>query len=164
MSYVTKSSLIAMLSDPAKRPHVIGRALVVLLDRQTDSEKATLSTKVTNNRGFTHADAYWGTIVAKSYRKTGTLSEKAVAAWMKLDSKGTPKIAKYWNQLDQAAAEKAAKLASRQVRDLTPSEKALGEPIAADTNPTDVIPSPRSVTVTYDLNDLRDALRYAEGK
>lgn len=171
MTYVTKSSLIALLADEDKRAHVIGRALVVLFKRQTEAEKATNSTRVHNNRGFNHHDAKWGTIMAKFYIKNKTLSAAAVRQWMKPEgARGTPRIAKYWSQLDEAARENheaklvAARTAVAALADLTESEKALGEPIAADTNPTDVIPSPSRVTVTFDLNDLRDALRYAEGK
>lgn len=103
---VTKSSLMNLLADPAKRPHVIGRALVVLFNRQTQMEKQTASTNVDNMRGFQQGDAKSGTITAKYYLKHNTLLQWQVDKWMKLGSKGYPRIVKYHRQLNEAANEK----------------------------------------------------------
>lgn len=60
MAIVTKDSLVRMLADPAKRGHVIGRALVALFDRnQTSSEQAANQTQFHNNIGFSGSDARW---------------------------------------------------------------------------------------------------------
>lgn len=105
---VTKASLLRLLNSD-KRTDVVGRALVVLFKRQTDAEKVSNQTKLTNGRGFTQADAFTGTVTAKSYLKNGTLADWQVAKWMKLNRKGEPRILKYWAQLDEAAKEKAGK-------------------------------------------------------
>lgn len=108
MTNVTPASLTALLSRDDLRPHVIGRALVVLFEHQTTSEKASNSTKITNNVGFTQADARSGTITAKYYLKHKTLLAWQMDRWMKPARNGTPRIVKYWRQLNAAAAAKAA--------------------------------------------------------
>lgn len=101
---VTKDSFIAMIE---KNPiHAVGRALVVLFNNQTASEQATKDTRVTNGEGFTKADAWGGTLAAKSYLKNNTLAGWQVAKWTRLDKKGCPRIAKYWRQLNDAAIAK----------------------------------------------------------
>jgi hypothetical protein len=104
---VTKASLLNLLNNKTIQMHVVGRALVVLFKQQTASERVENTTKLTNNVGFTQADAYRGSMTAKSYIKNNTLQDWQVSMWMKPNSKGEPRILKYWRQLDNAAKERA---------------------------------------------------------
>lgn len=107
---VTKSSLINMLetADQEKLARIVGRACVALFRRQTEDEKAINCAKHNNNRGFTQADARQGSITAKYFIKHGTLLEWQINQWLKIDVRGTPRIVKYWKQLAEEAAKKAA--------------------------------------------------------
>ena len=102
---VDKAFLLNLLnsSDPNVRMHTVGRALVVLFKNQTDSEKAVNATRLNNGEGFTSADAYKGTLTAKSYLKNKTLTDWQVRPWLKGN-----RLLKYWRQLDNAAKAKAA--------------------------------------------------------
>lgn len=106
---VTRAFIAEKLANPNPDyvMHFIGRALVVLLDRQTADEKQTAQTRHTNHRGFAQNDAKSGTLAAKSYLKHGKLEAWQVALWTR-PWKGQPRIAKYWVQLDEAARAKAA--------------------------------------------------------
>lgn len=106
---ITKASLEQMINeaDAEKRARIIGRACVVLFLRQTEDEKATNHTKHTNERGFSKPDARQGTITAKYFLKHGKLEDWQVARWIKRESRGNMRIAKYWKQLDEAARAKA---------------------------------------------------------
>lgn len=103
---VTRASLMALLQDPVKRPHVIGRALVALFNNQTRDEKSANHTQLNNTIGFSGADARDGSITAKYYLKHGTLLEWQIDNWMK-DFRGFPRICKYVRQLNEAARAKA---------------------------------------------------------
>jgi hypothetical protein len=107
---VTKSSLIRMIetADEARLAHIIGRACVALFRYQTTHEQAVQDTNVDNGEGFTSADARGGSLTALYYLKHGNLLQWQIDRWTKVDKRGTPRIAKYWKQLDRAAAEKAA--------------------------------------------------------
>jgi hypothetical protein len=101
---VTKDSLLAMLNaGREKQIRVIGRALVVLLDRQVADEKNSNTTKYDNGIGFTPGDAFHGSVTAKYFVKHKTLADWMVDRWMKPCSNGTPRIAKYSRQLNEAA-------------------------------------------------------------
>lgn len=115
---VTKASLQALLDDPAKRADVIGRALVVLFERQLDDEKAANATRTTNNQGFAQSDAKAGCIAAKTYLKRAAmrrrgelpegqevLPEFVIQTWM-APQRGAPRISKYTRQLNEAAMKK----------------------------------------------------------
>jgi hypothetical protein len=106
---ITKGSLYMMIvnSAPEKRNHIIGRALVALFKRQTEAERVVNTTDTNNNRGFTSADAKWGSIAAKYYIKHGKLEDWQVEPWLVKDARGTMRIQKYWKQLDEVAKEKA---------------------------------------------------------
>ncbi len=106
MKIVDRNVLIEMLKDEAKRPHVIGRALVVLFNRQTEAEKVANTTQLDNTIGFSGADAKDGTITAKYYLKHKTLLPWQIDNWMK-DFRGFPRICKYHRQLNEAANLKA---------------------------------------------------------
>ena len=107
---VTRDSLIAMLknSNRAYVEAVIGRALVGIYDRQTDSEKVTNDTHNLNYVGFTGADAHSGCLTAKYYLKHKRLLDWQIEMWTKPNKNGVPRIAKYWKQLNEIAMEKAA--------------------------------------------------------
>lgn len=106
MAIVTRSSLIDMLQDDSKRVHVIGRALKVLLQRQTQEEAQSNTTRNLNLRGFMPCDARQGSIAAKTYIKRGTLLDFQVEYWMQPTKQGYPRIAKYVRQLNEAAEER----------------------------------------------------------
>lgn len=106
---VTKESIIMMLSNPnpAYVQAVIGRALVVLLNRQTREEAAANITNKHNMIGFTGADAKAGSIGAKYWIKHKTLLDWQVAQWTRPNRNGVPRLAKYWRQLDDEAQRRA---------------------------------------------------------
>lgn len=106
-SIVTRESLTQLLEGPRK-VDVIGRALVALFERQTQSEKATNDTNVWNNVGFAGADARSGSLTAKYYIKHRSLLDWQVQMWLKPNRKGQPRLVKYWRQLNEVANEKAA--------------------------------------------------------
>ena len=105
---VTRESLIDLLKNDTRRAEVIGRALVVLFNNQTSSEKAANVTNLNNSIGFTGADGHSGCLSAKYFLKHKTLLPWQVDRWMKLGSSGFPRITKYWRQLDAAAQAKRA--------------------------------------------------------
>jgi len=109
---VTRESLTEMLlnADADKRVHIIGRALVALLDRQTNEEKIVADARVFNQRGFSKPDAKSGTLGAKYYLKNKTLKDWHVEKWMR-EERGAPRIAKYWQQLNEVAERKASRAA-----------------------------------------------------
>lgn len=103
---VTKSEITQMLMS---NPKAVGRALIVLNERQTQTEQSAEQTINRNGQGFTPADARMGTSMAKFYAARGYLSEKQLAYWRKPNAKGTPRICKYAGQLLEIAVEKAKK-------------------------------------------------------
>jgi hypothetical protein len=107
---LTKTALINMIetADQEKLARIVGRACVALFRRQTEDEKVMNTAKHNNNRGFTQADARQGSITAKYFIKNGTLLEWQINQWLKTDVRGTPRIVKYWKQLAEEAAKKAA--------------------------------------------------------
>jgi hypothetical protein len=107
---LTKNSLLNMIetADQEKLARIVGRACVALFRRQTEDEKVVNAATHQNNRGFTQADARQGSITAKYFIKHGTLLEWQVNQWLRTDVRGTPRIVKYWKQLSEEAAKKAA--------------------------------------------------------
>jgi hypothetical protein len=108
MAEVTQQSLNALLQKATIREHVIGRALVVLLNRQTAGEASSNTTNIVNGVGFTQADAHSGCLTAKYYIKHNRLADWQIARWMKPAKNGTARIVKYWRQLNEAAQVKAS--------------------------------------------------------
>lgn len=110
MAQVTKQFIENYLSTQPfeKQVQFVGRALVVLFNNQTTAEKQVNTTNEDNGVGFTGADAYSGTLTAKSFLKRGTLQPWQVEKWTKRNRKGTMRLSKYWRQLDAAAKAKAA--------------------------------------------------------
>lgn len=116
---VTRESLQVMLdqADEIKRAHIIGRALVVLFNRQTEDEKAQDKTDNLNSVGFSGADARTGCLTAKSYLKnkrealetnTVPLQDWQIEKWYKKGKNGFSRLCKYSRQLNEAAEAKAA--------------------------------------------------------
>ncbi len=112
MAIVTKDSLNKMLNNPNKEfvKQVIGRALVVLYNNQTEHEKNVETTLNDNGVGFCSYDGRMGTFDAKRYMATKTLTDNQVARWLKPNKHGVARIAKYTKQLNDAAEIKRAKL------------------------------------------------------
>lgn len=86
--------------------HMIGRALVALLQRQTDFEQRRNKTSVANNAGFSAADAKSGTLTAKAFMKRGRMLDWQLQKWTRDTKGGTPRIAKYHRQLNEIVEEK----------------------------------------------------------
>jgi hypothetical protein len=72
------------------------RALVVIYERQTDSEKFSETTHDKNDIGFSGVDAEICTSFAKQYQSRGFLSPKQMVIARK-------KMNKYWKQLAEIA-------------------------------------------------------------
>lgn len=102
----TKNDIITILKT---NPKAIARALIVLNERQTDSEKSHGSTIVSNGQGFTSADARMGTSMANFYIKNGFLTSKQIQYWLVPNSKGVERIVKYANQLLDISKQKQQK-------------------------------------------------------
>ena len=101
---LSKTEIVELLRNSDK---AIGRALIVLKDRQTSDEQASETTRHLNGRGFRPCHARMGVSMAKFYERTGYLSPKQLAYWRKEGKEGM-RLAIYWGQLAEAAAEKAA--------------------------------------------------------
>lgn len=109
MTKVTRDSLTTLLNDERGHEfvqHVVGRACVVLFNRQTRDEQVDNDTKMLNMEGFSGSDARQGSLCAKYYLKHKKLLDWQVAQWTK-EWRGRPRLSKYWKQLNEAAAVKA---------------------------------------------------------
>ena len=106
----TKAEIVTLLKT---NPKAIGRALVVLNERQTYTEQSAESTINRNFEGFTPADARMGTSMTKFFARNNSLSEKQIAYWLKPNVRGVPRICKYAGQLCEIAKEKAARKAKQ---------------------------------------------------
>lgn len=100
----TKAEIIELLKT---NDRAVARALVVLNERQTATERSAESTINDNGVGFTPADARMGTSMAQFYTRFGRLSEKQLAYWRKPNVRGVPRICKYAGQLLEIAEQKA---------------------------------------------------------
>jgi hypothetical protein len=108
MMTLTREQVVTLVTrQDAVATHAIGRALVHLLNRQTREEARDNTTRNHNTVGFTPADARMGCIHAKYYIKHGELQDWQAAYWQRPNSKGIPRIAKYWRQLAEEAAKKS---------------------------------------------------------
>lgn len=107
---VTRDSLAAMLRNPNRAyvEAVIGRALVALLERQTEDERACNDTRVHNSIGFSGADAKSGTLTAKSWLKRRHLEDWQLEKWTRPARNGYPRLCKYAVQLNEIAERKAS--------------------------------------------------------
>lgn len=105
---VTKAELTHLITrGDSVAMHATGRALVHLLRRQTQEEADSNTTKNLNHRGFTPADARYGSIHAKYYIKHGYLQTWQIAYWLRPNAKGTLRLAKYWRQIHEESQKKA---------------------------------------------------------
>ena len=111
MAIVTRESLTQMIetANPAKRQAIIGRALVVIFNNQTEGEKVVNETTQDNGIGFTGADARGGSLSAKYFLKHGRLEDWQIENWMRKSRGGVMRIAKYHAQLNKAAEKKQNK-------------------------------------------------------
>lgn len=83
---------------------VVGRALVVLFNRQTSDEQGKNCTEEHNGRGFTGADARTGCMTAKYFLKHHSLLDWQVEKWTKKsENTGFSRLTKYHSQLNQVA-------------------------------------------------------------
>jgi len=130
---VTRDSLQKMLddADERKKQVIIGRALVAIFTRQTEMEKNVNGTHVTNNVGFSSADARSGSLTAKYFMKHGKLTEWQVNKWLSPIKTNYSRICKYARQLNEIAEEKALKNSSQWTR-LQQLEYDLGMVIDSD--------------------------------
>lgn len=110
MAIVTRDSLQAMLNNPSQQyvTAVVGRALVALMHRQTESERQTNATAIDNGVGFSGADGRSGTLTAKSFLKHGTLQDWQLARWTAPTRTGFARLTKYAKQLNEIAEAKAS--------------------------------------------------------
>jgi hypothetical protein len=131
---VTKQSLNVMLNkaDDAKKILIIGRALVALFERQTESEQQANTTANLNGVGFAGSDARSGSLTAKSFLKNKTLAAWQVERWMKPQKDGFPRICKYVKQLNEIAEVKAVKQKSEMERKYATLCMEYGECVDSD--------------------------------
>lgn len=109
LTLVTKDSLQNMLdgANAEYQQHIIGRALVAIFERQTQSEQFALATDEDNGVGFAGCDAKGGSLTAKSYLKRKCLAQWQVDKWTKVsETSGYARICKYAKQLNEIANEK----------------------------------------------------------
>lgn len=108
---VTRQTLQAMLdqADEQRRQQIIGRALVILFERQTEVEKQTNDTKEDNGVGFAGCDAKSGTLTAKYFLKHRKLEDWQAEKWLKRGASGFARLTKYHKQLNEAAVARAAR-------------------------------------------------------
>ena len=110
---VTRESLQALLDNAPtieRQAQIVGRALVVLFNRQTEGERSSNSTNQDNMRGFASADARGGSLSAKSFIKHSTLQTWQVQKWTATQKNGFAKLCKYHRQLNEAAMQRAKAL------------------------------------------------------
>lgn len=114
---VTKDTMREMLSHPNRRyvETVVGRALVAVFKNQTADERKSKDTITHNGVGFAPMDAKSGSLTAMYFMKHGRLEDWQLDNWLRHDSTGYPRIAKYHKQLDMAARAKAAPRAPQQL-------------------------------------------------
>ncbi len=107
----TRASITQLLLE---NDQAVARALVVLFDRQTNDEKLAARTKLYNMRGFTGADAHYGTRNARQVLGGRGLYDSQLSYWRRPNRKNIPRIAKYWRQLVEEAELKAQRKAEAQ--------------------------------------------------
>jgi hypothetical protein len=96
----------------------VERALVVLHDRQTATEQATLTTKDANGVGFGAFDADIFSSFAERVKRGFHLSPRQLQICRKATGKsGIPRIARYWKQLAAVAAEKQTGVSPKVIAD-----------------------------------------------
>jgi hypothetical protein len=99
-----KTYIVTLLET---RDAAVAKALIALNERQTATEQSAQSTINHNGVGFTPADAFMGTSMAKFFASRGYLTPKQLAYWRKPNAKGVQRICKYAGQLLEIANTKA---------------------------------------------------------
>lgn len=102
---ISKETILSLLQT---NDRAVGRALLVLNERQTNDEQRSQVTRYLNGRGFRPCHARMGTAMAEFFGKRGYLTEKQVAYWRRTDRAGNMRLGIYWRQLAEAAEAKAA--------------------------------------------------------
>lgn len=104
---VTKDSMIKVINEREIQflSKYVGRALLAIFNRQTKYEKLNNCTQAHNNIGFSGTDAYSGSLCAKYFRKHNRLEEWMIRKWIR-NERNSPRITKYWKQLNEIANEK----------------------------------------------------------
>lgn len=92
----------------ATNDRAVGRALVVLKNRQTGDEQRSKSTKYHNGRGFRPAHARLGCDMANFFESRGFMTPRQVAYWRHTMRDGNSRIEIYARQLLEEAQAKAA--------------------------------------------------------
>ena len=87
----------------ATNDKAVGRALIVLKNRQTSDEQVTEATRHLNGRGFRPCHARMGTSMGKFFETKGYLSSKQIAYWRKETASGKSRIEIYARQLLEEA-------------------------------------------------------------
>jgi len=101
----------------ATNDRAVGRALIVLRNRQTADERIAENTKHLNGRGFRPCHARMGTSMANFYEKFHRLSDKQLAYWRKPMKDGNTRIEIYARQLlEEARAKTVAKQVEEKAR------------------------------------------------
>lgn len=90
--------------------HAVGRALVAIESRQHLRHRMDQSR---SGAGFTSYDSIKGGSMAQFYATHGYLTVKQYKWWLSPDSRGHPRICKYWPQLKIIADHKAKHRAER---------------------------------------------------
>lgn len=90
----------------ATNDRAIGRALVVLKNRQTADEQVEEHTRHRNGRGFRPCHARMGTNMAQFFERRGYLTAKQVEYWRRPMADGRSRIEIYSRQLLEEAVAK----------------------------------------------------------
>ena len=122
MEHIMQLNVDTIKNLLANNDKAVGRALIVLRNRQTADEKISETTKHQNGRGFRPCHARMGTNMADFFEKRGYLSPKQAAYWRAPMKDGNSRIEIYSRQLLEEAQAKAAAavvaaLRSQQVED-----------------------------------------------
>jgi hypothetical protein len=122
MEHIMQLNVDTIKNLLANNDKAVGRALIVLRNRQTADEKISETTKHQNGRGFRPCHARMGTNMADFFEKRGFLSPKQTAYWRAPMKDGNSRIEIYSRQLLEEAQAKAAAavvaaLRSQQVED-----------------------------------------------
>jgi hypothetical protein len=96
MTEWTKERVIELLE---KNDKAVGRALLRLMQNQTNDEQIAEDVKYRNFKGFRPCHARMGTSMAKFFQGRGYLTQKQAAYWRVRDKKGNMRIGIYANQL-----------------------------------------------------------------
>jgi hypothetical protein len=114
----------------ATNNRAVGRALIVLRNRQTADEKVSERTTHLNGRGFRPCHARMGTSMADFFERRGYLTEKQTNYWRAKMADGNSRIEIYSRQLlEEAAAKAAAKVLADAAKAGVFRERRAGEDV-----------------------------------